>query len=86
MNTLFRDRDIRQRGLIPADKLAKLHAVVIGVGAIGRQAAILLASMGVSRMTLFDPDFVAIENLAVQGYWPEDLGQPKVLATGRLCH
>ena len=85
MNTLFRDRDIRQRGLIPADKLAKLHAVVIGVGAIGRQAAILLASMGVSRMTLFDPDFVAIENLAVQGYWPEDLGQPKVLATAKLC-
>lgn len=85
MTTSFPDRDIRQRGLIPPDKLAKVHAVVIGVGAIGRQVAILLASMGIRHLTLIDHDVVAVENLAVQGYWPGDLGQPKVLATGRLC-
>jgi sulfur carrier protein ThiS adenylyltransferase len=85
MNTPFPDRDIRQRGLIPADKLANVHALVIGVGAIGRQVALQLASIGVSRMTLYDHDFVAVENLAAQGYWPEDLGQPKVHATAKVC-
>lgn len=85
MATPFPDRDVRQRGLIPSDKLEKVHAVVIGVGAIGRQVALQLASIGVSRMTLFDHDLVAIENLAAQGYWPEDLGQSKVQATKKLC-
>lgn len=85
MNTPFPDRDIRQRGLIPADKLSSIHALVIGVGAIGRQVALQLASIGVSRMTLYDHDYVAVENLAVQGYWPADLGQPKVHATAKVC-
>ena len=85
MNTPFPDRDIRQRGLVPADKLANVHALVIGVGAIGRQVALQLASLGVSRMTLYDHDQVSVENLAVQGYWPEDLGQPKVEATAKIC-
>ena len=81
----FPERDIRQRGLVPPEKLSQVHALVIGVGAIGRQVALQLASLGVSRMTLMDHDHVAVENLAVQGYWPEDLDQPKVHATGRLC-
>lgn len=80
---LFSERDIRQRGLVPPNQLAQVHAVVIGVGAIGRQVALQLASLGVQRMTLFDHDHVAVENLAVQGYWPEDLGQAKVDATAR---
>ena len=85
MSTPFQDRDLRQRGLIPSAKLAQVHALVIGVGAIGRQVALQLAAIGVSRMTLYDHDHVAIENLAVQGYWPEDLEQPKVVATARVC-
>src|SRR5262249_11718406 len=79
------DRDLRQRGLVPADKLANCHAVVIGVGAIGRQVAWQLAALGTPRLTLFDHDTVGSENLAPQGYWEEDLGQPKVQQTGALC-
>jgi len=79
------DRDARQRGLVPPDRLAQLHVLVIGVGAIGRQVALQLASLGVLRMTLMDHDRVGVENLAVQGYWPGDLDQPKVQATGNLC-
>jgi molybdopterin-synthase adenylyltransferase len=79
------DRDIRQRELVPPEQLAACHAVVIGVGAIGRQVAWQLAAVGVPRLTLFDDDAVGVENLAVQGYWPEDLGQAKVRATARLC-
>ncbi|MFO0811590.1 MAG: ThiF family adenylyltransferase [Gemmatales bacterium] len=81
----FPERNIRQRGLVPSEKLAQLHVLVIGVGAIGRQVALQLASLGVSRMSLMDHDQVAVENLAVQGYWPDDLGQAKVQASAGLC-
>jgi sulfur carrier protein ThiS adenylyltransferase len=81
----LRDRDLRQREIVPPDQLAACHAVVIGVGAIGRQVALQLAAVGVPELTLFDDDTVGVENLASQGYWPEDLGVAKVLATQALC-
>ena len=84
MSTSYPDRDIRQRELVPPQKLANIHAVVVGVGAVGRQVAMQLAATGVPAMTLVDHDRVAVENLAVQGYWPQDLELPKVEATGRL--
>jgi sulfur carrier protein ThiS adenylyltransferase len=79
------DRDLRQREIVPPGELAACHAVVIGVGAIGRQVALQLAALGVPELTLFDDDTVGVENLAPQGYWPEDLGVAKVLATQALC-
>ena len=78
-------RDVRQRDLVPVERLAECHALVIGVGAIGRQVALQLAAIGMPRMTLFDDDLVAVENLAPQGYWQEDLIVPKVAATGAVC-
>lgn len=80
------DRDLRQRDLVPPDRLAACHALVIGVGAIGRQVALQLAAVGVPAMTMFDDDKVGVENLAPQGYFPEDLGVYKVTATEALCH
>jgi sulfur carrier protein ThiS adenylyltransferase len=89
MNSVIRsslaDRDIRQRGLVPPERLAACQALVIGVGAIGRQVAVQLAAMGVPRLTLYDDDIVAVENLAPQGYWLEDLGISKVRATTAVC-
>jgi sulfur carrier protein ThiS adenylyltransferase len=85
MSSQYPDRDIRQRELVPPDKLANIHAIVIGVGAIGRQVALQLAATGMPAMTLVDHDTVAVENLAPQGYWPQDLGLAKVQATSRLC-
>lgn len=79
------DRDIRQRGLVPPERLASCDIGVIGVGAIGRQAALQLAALGAPRLTLFDDDVVQPENLAPQGYWPEDLSRFKVHATADLC-
>ncbi|MGD0140165.1 MAG: ThiF family adenylyltransferase [Tepidisphaeraceae bacterium] len=78
-------RDVRQRDLVPPQKLAECHALVIGVGAVGRQAALQLAATGISRMTLVDDDHVATENLAPQGYFPDDLGRNKVEATAQMC-
>src|SRR5438128_75361 len=84
-NSSISDRDIRQRSIVPPERLAACHALVIGVGAIGRQVALQLAALGVPRMTFFDDDDVGVENLAPQGYWPEDLGTSKVLSTLALC-
>ena len=78
-------RDVRQRSVVPPERLAACHALVVGVGAVGRQLALQLAAVGVPRLTLFDDDHVAAENLAPQGYWAEDLGLLKVQATAALC-
>jgi sulfur carrier protein ThiS adenylyltransferase len=71
---------------VPPETLKDLAVTVIGVGAVGRQLAIQLASMGVSRLELIDPDTVEMVNLAPQGYFEHDLGRPKVEATAALCH
>ncbi len=80
------ERDARQRDLVPPQRLAACHALVVGVGAVGRQVALQLAAMGVATMDLVDHDVVAVENLAPQGYRPADLGKPKVHATAEVCH
>jgi hypothetical protein len=80
------DRDIRQREIVPPQKLAACHVAVIGVGAIGRQVAVQLAAVGVLSLDLIDHDIVGVENLATQAYWPADISRSKVLATAQLCH
>ena len=80
------ERYARQRDLVPPDRLASCRATVIGVGAIGRQVALQLAAMGIPWLQLVDFDVVEASNLASQGYLQDDLGRPKVQATGDLCH
>jgi len=86
-NTIqLNERFSRQKDIVPPDRLAVCRATVIGVGAIGRQVALQLAAMGVPWLQLIDFDVVELSNLASQGYLEEDLGRPKVEATGELCH
>ncbi|CAN5597326.1 hypothetical protein BH11PLA2_BH11PLA2_45780 [soil metagenome] len=80
------DRDLRQRDLVPPARLAKIHTMVIGVGSVGRQVALQLAALGVPAMTLYDHDVVSIENLAVQGFWQDDLDSHKVHAVANVAH
>jgi hypothetical protein len=80
------DRYSRQQDIVPSDRLALCKATVIGVGAIGRQVALQLAAMGIPWLQLIDFDVVEASNLASQGYLQDDLGRPKVQATGDLCH
>jgi sulfur carrier protein ThiS adenylyltransferase len=75
------DRFTRQQDLVPREKLSGLTATVIGVGAIGRQAAIQLAALGVPRLQLVDFDTVEDANVTTQGFDFEDVGQFKVDAT-----
>lgn len=79
------ERYSRQADLVPIERLGDCHTTVIGVGAVGRQVALQLAAMGTKNLQLIDHDVVEVSNLASQGYYEEDLGQPKVEATGRIC-
>jgi molybdopterin-synthase adenylyltransferase len=70
-------RLLRQAEIIPQAELDRVAAVVIGCGAIGSWLTKFLAHMGVPHLTLVDPESVDPENLALQGFTEQDLGQPK---------
>jgi len=77
------NRFARQEGLVPRERLEGLAISVIGVGAIGRQVALQLASLGARQITLVDFDEVEEVNITTQGYLWDDLGKSKVLATAQ---
>ena len=76
-----RNRFTRQEELVPMDQLLDLKVTVIGVGAIGRQVALQLASIGLSHLQLIDFDLVELTNITTQGYLAEDVGKQKTAAT-----
>lgn len=74
------DRFSRQADLVPRELLRDLPVTLIGVGAIGRQVACQLASLGVPRLQLIDFDIVEPTNVTTQGYRWSECGLPKVQA------
>lgn len=82
MNSLETDRFVRQRDLVPLQKLASQLVTVVGVGAIGRQLALHLAAIGAPRLQLIDFEHVEPSNITTQGYLAAEVGQPKVTACG----
>jgi len=75
---------MRQKGIIPQEELDCTHMMIIGVGAGGRDLALSAAILGVSKITIIDPQYVEEVNLASQGYLEEDIGKSKVEATSAL--
>ena len=73
-------RFTRQEELVPQQRLGGITTTVIGVGAIGRQVALQLASIGAPRIQLIDFDVVDATNVTTQGYFADDVGKPKVEA------
>jgi len=73
----------RQAALVSQADLAVLQVTVIGVGAIGRQAALQLAALGARQLKLIDFDRVEPTNITTQGYRHGDLGLLKVEATAQ---
>lgn len=84
--TVLQQRDVRQRDLVPPDRLAQTSITVIGCGAVGRQAALQLAALGASHLLLVDYDTVEVENLAPQGFLAADVDRPKVSAVAEQCY
>jgi sulfur carrier protein ThiS adenylyltransferase len=76
----FHGRFQRQQGLIDTGLLRSTIVTIIGVGAIGRQVAIQLASLGVGAMTLIDFDEVEPHNVTSQGFPRSSIGRLKVMA------
>lgn len=77
-------RFIRQDDFVPQERLGDKGVTVIGVGAIGRQVAIQLASIGVRKIQLIDFDGVMASNITTQGFYQDDVGLEKVVATAEL--
>lgn len=70
----------RQAVLIPPERLKEYIPVVIGVGNVGHQVALMLAKMGAKNVILVDPDVIGPENVYPQGYALGSLGLHKVTA------
>jgi molybdopterin/thiamine biosynthesis adenylyltransferase len=68
----------------PLHKLEGLHATVIGVGSIGSVACEALASYGIRRFTLIDPDRLLAHNFARHRALRTNHGRLKVNAVGDL--
>ncbi len=68
------------------DPIARTPATVIGLGGVGRNVAVQLASLGVRRLQLVGGGIVARTTHAAQGYVHEDIGRPKIFAAADRCH
>ena len=70
-------RSTRFSGYVTPKLIETATVTISGCGAIGRQVAMQLASMGVRDFTLIDPDTIDETNLGTQGWSPRDLGKEK---------
>jgi len=68
-----------------SNRLSQCHAAVIGAGGLGRQVAILLASLGVRHLSLYDPRIVSEKDMA-DGFLDYDVGMPAVDAVANVAH
>ncbi|MCD0462154.1 ThiF family adenylyltransferase [Roseiconus lacunae] len=75
------DRFQRQADLVPRAGIESVTATVIGVGAVGRQVALQLASIGIRKLQLIDFDQVELTNVTTQGYRLDQIGRAKTAAT-----
>ena len=66
-------------GVEGQERLRAAHALIIGAGGLGCPAALYLASSGIGRLTLADPDHVDLTNLQRQIlYRTDSVGANKV--------
>ncbi|MCK9497843.1 MAG: ThiF family adenylyltransferase [Candidatus Colwellbacteria bacterium] len=70
----------RQKEVVNSKKWKHWRADIIGCGAVGRQVAVILATIGFPRLVLYDGQTVEEANLGAQGFAPPDLGKNKARA------
>lgn len=70
---------LRDVGVEGQEKLAAASVLIVGVGGLGSPVAMYLASAGVGRLVIADPDEVELSNLPRQPLYREgDVGADKV--------
>lgn len=72
---------MRERGGA-SNSFASKHVVVIGCGSLGSEVADALASIGVGKLTLVDPDLFDVENVFRHALGRDQVGAYKVEALG----
>lgn len=75
---------LEELGVEGQERLAAAQALVIGAGGLGSPVALYLATAGVGRITLVDPDVVDLTNLQRQiAHSMARLGQPKAASAAQ---
>lgn len=82
---MSRGRYSRQEDIVPANKLQETNITIAGVGSVGRNVALQLASVGAPKLQIIDFDIVEESNIASQGFLEKDLGNLKVDAVANFC-
>jgi hypothetical protein len=72
------ERYVRQQGIVLPEELPAV--TVVGAGGIGSFTVLALAKMGVTTITVYDPDTVEEHNIPNQLYRQAHLTSPKVNA------
>ena len=71
---------VNRCGSVAVEKLQAARVVVVGLGGLGSNIAILLTRMGISHLHLIDFDKVDVSNLHRQQYFVEQVGLCKTEA------
>jgi hypothetical protein len=77
---------LRQQGIYDQNLFSKFPVTVIGVGGIGSFAALQIASVADTSLTLYDPDTVEAHNRPNQFFLSYQEGMPKVEAIAEVIH
>ena len=68
----------RFNGILDRDMMEQQRVVIIGIGAVGKNLANIIAGMKPGHLTLIDPDRVDEENVGPQGFEVGDIDEYKV--------
>jgi len=75
----------RQTDIVSKDAMDGLSFILIGAGGIGSVVGLILVKMGVTDLTVYDPDVIEEHNIPNQTYRLSDVGRPKVEALAEVC-
>lgn len=78
------DRVESRLGESALDRLGRSKVAIVGLGSLGSQTAVLLASAGVGEFVLIDPDVLEENNVVRHAADLTYVGQPKVMAVADL--
>lgn len=78
---------LNELGVEGQERLLGAHVLVVGAGGLGCAALLYLASAGIGRLTVVDPDVVDVTNLQRQvAHTLDRVGQPKVESARAAIH